>query len=74
MHRQLLAAIMLKAPEDVRGRFAARLLPTLLPAEGLRVVAEHCNDRKSAAKSMQVRSDSILRAPSLPAYVRCTPK
>ena len=45
---------MLKAPDDVRGRFAARLLPKPLPAEELRLVAEHCNDRKCAAKSIQV--------------------
>ncbi len=54
MHRQLLAAVMQKAPGDVRARFAARLLPRLLPAEELRLVAEHCNDRKCAAKSIQV--------------------
>ena len=54
VHRQLLAAVMLKAPDAVRGRFAAQLLPKLLHAEELRLVAEHCNDRKCAAKSIQV--------------------
>ena len=51
---------MLKAPDDVRDRFTARLLPKLLPAEELRLVAEHCNDRKCAAKSIQVTSGGIL--------------